>query len=63
LKRFYGALPVIVSLAALLLSKPLDPLRIIGGLCILLAAVFLARGGLETAEAIAVPLGADLESR
>jgi drug/metabolite transporter (DMT)-like permease len=52
---------VIVTLAALLLGEPLDPLRIVGGLCILLAVVFLARGGLETAEAVTVASGPDSE--
>ena len=51
----------IVTLAVLLLGEPLDPLRIVGGLCILLAVVFLARGGLETTTTVAVPSGADLE--
>ncbi len=51
----------IVTLAALLLGEPLDPLRIVGGLCILLAVVFLARGGLETATTVVAPSGADLE--
>jgi drug/metabolite transporter (DMT)-like permease len=52
---------VIVGLAALLLGEPIEPLRIVGGLCILLAVVFLARGGLETREAVDTPSGADIE--
>lgn len=52
---------IIVLLAALLLGEPLEPLRIVGGLCILLAVVFLARGGLVTREAVGAPSGAKIE--